>query len=454
MLPRKPALFSSRNALLAGFGGLLILLVLSGVDSVQVLSSMRKSNEAIRREFLERAARLERIRTAVYLSGTYARDYLLEPEPERAEQHRAALNETRREIEAELAAYEGATHGEDRAALEALQKELADYWRSLDPIFAWNFRERREQGYRFFREQVFPRRMEMLTIADRIAAVNARELTAGDRKLSQMFANMRGRLLIVFAVTLLLGIMQAAVSIRQTLRLERAAARHLEEVTRARTELKALSARLVETQESERKAISRELHDAVGQSLSAVLFELRNLAAALPPDPALKSHLETTRRLVESSVSMVRNMALLLRPSMLDDLGLLPALEWQARDVSRRTGMLVNVAAGELPDDLPEEHKTCIFRVVQEALNNIAKHAEARTVRISLNRERDHLLLAVQDDGKGFRVGEQKGLGLIGINERVENLHGRVRVESEPGRGALLEIRLPLAETPAAARTL
>jgi signal transduction histidine kinase len=139
---------------------------------------------------------------------------------------------------------------------------------------------------------------------------------------------------------------------------------------------------------------------------------------------------------------------------MLDDLGLLPALEWQARDVSRRTGMLVNVAAGELPDDLPEEHKTCIFRVVQEALNNIAKHAEARTVRISLNRERDHLLLAVQDDGKGFRVGEQKGLGLIGINERVENLHGRVRVESEPGRGALLEIRLPLAETPAAARTL
>lgn len=454
MLSRKPALFSSRNALLAGFGGLLILLVLSGIDSVQVLSEMRRSNEAIRREFLDRAGRLERIRTAVYLSGTYVRDYLLEPEPERAEQHRAAFNETRREIETELAAYERTTHGEDRAALDALEKELADYWRSLDPIFTWNFKERREQGYRFFREQVFPRRMEMLTVADRIAAVNARELTAGDRKLSQMFANLRDRLLIVFAVTLLLGIMQAAVSIRQTLRLERAAARHLEDVTRARTELKELSARLVEAQETERKAISRELHDAVGQSLSAVLFELRNLSAALPPDLSLKSHVETTRRLVESSVSMVRNMALLLRPSMLDDLGLVPALEWQARDVSRRTGMLVNVAAGELPEDLPDEHKTCIFRVVQEALNNIAKHAEARIVRISLRQDGGDLLLTVQDDGKGFRAGEQKGLGLIGINERVENLHGTVRVESEPGRGALLEIRLPLAGTPAAATTV
>src|SRR5215467_753201 len=106
MPSRKPALFSSRNALLAGFGGLLILLVLSGLDAVQVLSEMRKSNEAIRREFLDRAGRLERIRTAVYLSGTYVRDYLLEPEPARAEEHRAALNETRGKIETGLSAYE------------------------------------------------------------------------------------------------------------------------------------------------------------------------------------------------------------------------------------------------------------------------------------------------------------------------------------------------------------
>jgi signal transduction histidine kinase len=449
MPSRKPALFSSRNALLAGFGGLLVLLVLSGLDAVQVLSEMRKSNEAIRREFLNRAGRLEQIRTAVYLSGTYVRDYLLEPDPGRAEQHRAALNETRRKIEAGLAAYEHSTRGEDRDAVEALKKELGEYWRSLNPIFGWDARERREQANQFFRDQVFPRRMEMLTVADRIAAINAQELTAGDRRLSQMFENLRDRLLIVFAVTLLLGVMQAAVSIRQTLRLERAAAQHLEDVTRARTELKELSARLVEAQESERKAISRELHDAVGQSLSAVLFELRNLSAALPVDLSLRAHVETTRRLVETSVGMVRNMALLLRPSMLDDLGLVPALEWQARDVSKRTGILVNVAADELPEDLPDGHKTCIFRVVQEALNNIAKHAEAQTVRISLRKQAGELLLAVQDDGRGFRAGEQKGLGLIGINERVENLRGSVRLESEPGRGALLEIRLPLAGTAA-----
>jgi len=147
-------------------------------------------------------------------------------------------------------------------------------------------------------------------------------------------------------------------------------------------------------------------------------------------------------------MGVVRNMALLLRPSMLDDIGLVPALRWQAREVARRTGIRVDIATGSLPDELPDEHKTCVYRVVQEALHNCTRHADAHVCRITLRHENGELILAVQDDGKGFDRTEERGLGLLGIQERAERLHGRFEVNSVPGKGTLLTVALPL-EVPA-----
>jgi signal transduction histidine kinase len=444
---RRSAIFSARSALLLGFGSILLLLVISGVDAIQVLGEMQRGNARIRSDYLERARKLDEIRSALYLSGTYIRDYLLEPDSENARRHQSSLKSTKARIEGELAGYETLLRPEQRAPFAGLQRELAAYWRSLDPVLHWTSEQRREGGYAFLRDEVFPRRTNMLAIAGRIAEVNEEEFTAGDRRLSEAFTTLRQRLVAVLAVTVLLGLLLAGATIHQIMGLERATARHLAEVTRAREELRELSARLVSAQENERATISRELHDAVGQSLSAVLLEVRNLAAVMPGSPpALGAHLDTIRKLAEGAVGMVRNMALLLRPSMLDDLGLIPALEWQARDVSRRTGMLVHVAAVGVPDDLPEEHKTCIYRIVQEALNNISKHAGAKTVRITVERRDGEINLAIQDDGRGFTPGPRRGLGLIGIGERVENLRGSFRVESEPGHGSLLAVTLPLAE--------
>jgi signal transduction histidine kinase len=340
-----------------------------------------------------------------------------------------------------------------------LRQELGGYWRSLDPALSWGPRQRRDQGYAFLRDIVYPRRTEMLHLADRIAAVNEMQLDRGDQELGRLFDGFRARLVMTLAATLALGALVAAASMRRILHLEAQTARQLDLLVQARREGQELSARLLETQESERKALSRELHDAVGQSLSAVLMELRNLGAALPPaaqGPAApqgpREHLGTIRRLVEGAVEMVRNMALMLRPSMLDDLGLVPALQWQAREVSRRTGMRVDVAAEEVADELPDEHRTAIYRMVQEALTNAGKHSGARTVRITLEAEDGAVRLAVQDDGRGFAVAEVRGLGLLGIQERVANLGGTLRVASEPGRGTLLAVTLPLPPGAAALR--
>jgi signal transduction histidine kinase len=138
-------------------------------------------------------------------------------------------------------------------------------------------------------------------------------------------------------------------------------------------------------------------------------------------------------------------MALLLRPSMLDDLGLVPALKWQAREISKRTSMDVSVAA-DLPDDLPDDFKTCIYRVVQEALHNSASHARAKTVRIRVQQEPNRLILSIQDDGQGFDSQQVRGLGLLGIQERVAQLGGKCTVHSAPGTGTVLTVELPMLQ--------
>jgi signal transduction histidine kinase len=129
---------------------------------------------------------------------------------------------------------------------------------------------------------------------------------------------------------------------------------------------------------------------------------------------------------------------------MLDDLGLVPALQWQAREVSKRTSVRVKVAAEGISEDLPEEHKTCIYRIVQEALHNCMQHSGASIVRVTVQQESSRILLAIQDDGKGFDAQQERGMGLLGMQERVSHLGGTFSVESLPGNGAIVCIVLPL----------
>ena len=163
-------------------------------------------------------------------------------------------------------------------------------------------------------------------------------------------------------------------------------------------------------------------------------------------ESALPKKVDEIKRLLEESIGVVRNMALLLRPSMLDDLGLVPALQWQAREASKRSGLWVKVAAEEVSEQLTEDHKTCIYQIVQEALHNIVQHANARNVRITVTQGPDRLLLSIQDDGRGFDPPQERGMGLIGMEERVSALGGRLVVESASGEGTTLRVVLPLPQ--------
>ncbi len=278
-------LFGSRLALVVGFGGLLSIMALAGIDALSVLQQFRRNDDQIRRRYLARNHVLNDIRSDVYVSGTYVRDYLLEPDPHRADTYRTSLEDVRRHMESSLQSYRREVAPAEAQHYSALRAELLDYWGILDPIFRWGPAERHNSGYAFLRDEVFPRRQNMLALAGRIDALNEQQLDAGNRQVVSLLLSFQTRLLLTLLAALALGGGLALFTMRKTLKLEDQARMQFVEVEEARTQLKELSARLVQAQETERRSLSRELHDEVGQALSAVLVELRNLSGGSRSGP-------------------------------------------------------------------------------------------------------------------------------------------------------------------------
>ena len=438
----------TRRLLLIGFGGLLLLLAFAGLNGISAVRTIQSRNEEIRREYVMRDRILEQLRSDIYLSGTYVRDLLLDPDPKLAQNHLADFDHAQRRIEVNTAAYANILLPEEREAFQRFTAQLHRYFESLSPALHWNPAERREFGYAFVRESLLPQRTDIVQLTDQLSSLNQKQLEAGDRQVKTLFESFE-RLLVVFLIlSLCSGSVVAGISFQRLLRSEKLSSMRLREVLRARGDLRDLSARLLQIQESERRAIARELHDEVGQSVSGLLLGIGNVAATLSPEgnASALSQLRELRFLAERTLSELRDLSLLLRPSMLDDLGLLPALHWQAREVARTRNLSVQVSADDrLEDSLSDDQKTCIYRVVQEALHNVARHAAARNVNVQLSEEPPHeLLLVVQDDGRGFTPDREKGVGLLGMEERVRHLGGAFRVESKPGGGTAVVVRLPL----------
>lgn len=218
-------------------------------------------------------------------------------------------------------------------------------------------------------------------------------------------------------------------------------------------ELTELSSRLMSIQEEERARLSRELHDELGQSLTAVLSYLWLVEKQLPPrDDELHGRVVEARRLASKTLAQIRELSQLLRPSVLDDYGLVPSLDQHVKAFADREQLLTSFTAATLPHRLPRDVETAIYRITQEALTNVARHARARSVQVTLGVEGDRLRLEVEDDGVGLRTGRlqgaaRAGVGLIGIRERVRALGGTVHMgpgNGGQGPGARLAVWLPL----------
>lgn len=435
-----------RTLLLLGFGGLLALLACTGLNALSILGNIQSRSDDIRNEYVSRNQIVENLRSDLYLSGTYVRDLLLDPDPAATTAHRRKFYEVRTRVESMLKQYRALLPVGDRAYFDRFASEVNGYFDALEPAALWAADERARNGYAFTEKYLLPRRLAVLGLTDQIGLLNTRQLESGNRQVADLFSMFRRLLVGLLVGALLLGLLLAGISIYRVLHLERISELRLQEAENARGALRELSARLLEVQESERRALSRELHDEVGQQVSALLIAVGNVAATLSPSTLQESkqQLQDIRRVAERTVAVVRDMSLLLRPSMLDDLGLIPALEWQAREIWRNHGQRVTIHAEGIPEELADEHKTCVYRVVQEALRNVTRHAKAKSAEVVLRVVGPELELIIRDDGQGFAPERQKGLGLLGIEERVLRLNGSLAIKTQSGSGTTLIVKMPM----------
>ena len=429
-------------------GALLVLVIVSVLESSRRAQEIYARLDELNERYRDVEGKLRRLRSDVNLSGIFVRDYLLDPERERAPNYQARLEEFRlanRQAFDELRSLIEGTPDTDQR-LASLRSNLEGYWQVLHPLFGWTPAEKASASAAFLRTEVIPRREAVLAITRQIEELNATMLADQRTEVAQRQAELRSALYRLLWFTLMLGIVVAATAVFRLRKLERQTEDERVIAEQAEARMRELSQQLVATQEEERKHLSRELHDHVGQVLTALRMELGSIdRLRAPHDAPLGRALAEARQLVDAMVRTVRDLALGLRPSMLDDFGLQPALEWHVRDFTRRYGLRVDLnVTGDL-EALPEQHRTCVYRVVQEALTNCIRHAAASCIRITVSGEANALSVVIVDDGVGMRVGgPTSGLGLRGIQERVRDLDGTFEIHSAEGVGTSLTIRLPL----------
>jgi PAS domain S-box-containing protein len=229
-------------------------------------------------------------------------------------------------------------------------------------------------------------------------------------------------------------------------------ARLFEQVQAGRERLRLLTQQVVSAQEEERKRISQELHDELGQALTAIGLDLAAIKKELPPElaPKIREKLAEASALADQLDEQVSEMALDLRPYMLDDLGLVSTLRWYVNRYARRLTIEVEMEAIDFEERVTPEVETALYRVVQEALTNVARHSQANRVSIRLERKESTVAASIEDDGQGFDVEKitgpqapERGAGLVGIRERVDSLGGTLSIQSRPGQGTELTIEIP-----------
>lgn len=428
------------------FGSLIGLICASGLATLHQAKRLYADLIELNSNYRHSEASLEEIRAGIHVSSLLVRDYLLEPSGLRDDYYRGELRKLRQQTERELNELVRLDKGKSAGQLQSLRNEVNEYWQSFDPLFQWTPKQKLALSYQFLRQQVMTHTNAVLELTTEIHSLNEATLKAQQSDIAASETAFKRFLVRTLVSVELLGCIIAFACVYRVLTLEKQSRGERERAELAEAAMRKLSNQLVQTQEEERRSISRELHDEVGQMLTGLRMELRTLRRMHGASrEQFETRLDQTKSLLDRTLQSVRDIAMGLRPSMLDDLGLGPALEWQGRDFSRRYDIPVTVTVDAALDNLPDRYRTNIFRIVQEALTNCAKHAKASNIRIALLDDNGSVRLTIDDDGVGMNTTAPRkgGLGLMGIQERVRELGGVLSVQSSDMQGTSLSVEIP-----------
>ncbi len=442
---------SIRGALLIGFGLTVSVWLVAGVYFSGRIADLDERTSRIRERFVRAQELLSTARTHVLLSSVLLRDALLDSNPDTVDASREAVGRALDTASASLEAYMPILLSPDeQARVERLRLEIDQLRREMFDMMAAHRSQPSSMVLPSVRGRLAPGREAFMTVADELGTLNRASFVEHHSQVDALYRDTQARIWFVLGGALALSLGIVLVSVRHAGRLEQQVAEQHMHGLDLQHGLQRLSSELIRVREEERRMIARELHDEVGQSLTAIKFELAAAQNTLDEHGGPANLLDDVRPIVERTLQTVRDLSHMLHPSVLDDLGLSAAVDLYIREFRRRHAIGVELTETGMDDRLPREVETAAYRIVQEALTNVAKHARATTCRVSLARLERSLVVVVGDDGVGFERDRRgtgalrAGLGLVSMQERAMQLGGSLVVESARGQGTRVVVELPV----------
>lgn len=439
-----------RAGLFLGFGLIVGVWLFAGYYFTRRIADVEQQAAAINARYTRAQELLSTVRAQVLLGSVYVRDALLDPDPTAASAYRRRLVDSYKLVDQALQQYVPVLGSDaEREQVMGLRAEISDFRRTMLDVLATDATRWPMEARTLLQTRVMPRRELVISLSEQAQALNRGAFIQQQSAIADVYRVTQRRIWQTLGVALATNLGIALLATLYAGRLEDQLRRQRAKDVQSTRDLQDLSAKLLNAQEEERRSIARELHDEVGQALTAIKVELAVAQRAIDSGGGAASALDDVRSIADGVLHTVRDLSHLLHPVLLDDLGLASATEWYLKGFGRRHDVRVELLHDRMDQRLAPETETAVYRIIQEALTNVAKHAKATSCRVYLQRLTNTILITIEDDGVGFDPADTRsasgprGLGLVGIRERVEQLHGTVRLESAPGKGTRLTVELP-----------
>ena len=440
---------SIRAAVFLGFGLIFGLWMFAWVQLSLRIGDAQGRAEAINTRYVKAQETLSNIRSNVLMASVAFRDALLDPDPSNMGRYRAQLERSYTTLDSLLRSYQPVSNSaEERQQFARLEAEVDAYRRSMLDVLASDRNQWMVEARNVLSRRVTPRRDIIIAVSEGVQSLNRAGYVEQQSVIGGVYQSVQRDLWQVLGLGLAIGLAIAILAIAYAGRLERRLREQMAKDVELAQDLQELSAKLVTAQEQERRHIARELHDEIGQALTAIKVELAYAQRSIESAQGPTTVLQAARNITDGALHQVRDLSYLLHPAALDEFGLVSAVGEHIKTFSARHGIAVDLSHSSMGSRLAPETEAAAYRIIQEALNNVAKHASATTANVYLARQPDVLRIVVEDNGVGFdpsspRSPDRRGLGLIGMRERASHLNGTVVIESARGRGTRIVVELP-----------
>ena len=439
-----------KAALVLGFGLTFGLWIIAGYQFTRRMADLEREAGAISRRYMQAQELLATVRAQILIGSVYVRDALLDPDPASAGAYRGQLLETYRAIDEALQRYVPVLNAPaERDRVVRLRREIDDFRATMVDVLETDRSRWPSEARLLLQSRIVPKRELVIRVSEEVQALNRETFVQQQAGIAEVYRVTQRRIWhqlgLALAASLGIALLASFYSGRLENQLRHQRARDVQNTR----DLQRLSAKLITAQEEERRSIARELHDEVGQVLTAIKVELSLAQNAVDAAGGPPRILEEARAIADGALQTVRDLSQLLHPAMLDDLGLPAAIDWHLQSFGKRHDIRVQLLHERMDERLLPETEAGAFRIVQEALTNAARHAHAASCRVYLQRLPNTVLITIEDDGIGFdatealQSGARRGLGLLGIRERVAQLRGTLRLESSLGKGTRVTVELP-----------